>query len=32
MLKPSFVFDGRSILSTTALKQHGFDAFTIGHG
>ena len=32
MLKPSFVFDGRSILPTKALQEHGFDAFTIGHG
>ena len=32
MLKPSFVFDGRSILPIDALKEHGFDAFTIGHG
>lgn len=32
MLKPSFVFDGRCILSTKALEEHGFDAFTIGHG
>lgn len=32
MLKPSFVFDGRSILSVDALKEHGFDAFTIGVG
>ncbi len=32
MLKPSFVFDGRSILPVKALEEHGFDAFTIGHG
>ena len=32
MLKPAFVFDGRAILPTTALKAHGFDAFIIGKG
>ena len=32
MLKPAFVFDGRAILPTTALKAQGFDAFTIGKG
>ncbi|MDX1679565.1 MAG: UDP-glucose 6-dehydrogenase [Akkermansiaceae bacterium] len=32
MLKPSFVFDGRSILPVDQLKTLGFDAFTIGHG
>ncbi len=32
MLKPAFVFDGRDILPTSALKAHGFDAFTIGRG
>jgi len=32
MLKPAFVFDGRSILPTSTLKQLGFTAFTIGHG
>jgi UDPglucose 6-dehydrogenase len=32
MLKPAFVFDGRSILPTSALKAHGFKAFSIGKG
>ncbi len=32
MLKPAFVFDGRAILSTEALKAHGFQPFTIGKG
>ena len=32
MLKPAFVFDGRAILPTDALKAHGFDAFIIGKG
>ncbi|MFT4176276.1 MAG: UDP-glucose 6-dehydrogenase [Luteolibacter sp.] len=32
MLKPAFVFDGRAVLNTSALKKHGFDAFTIGKG
>ncbi len=32
MLKPAFVFDGRAILPTTALKALGFDAFIIGKG
>lgn len=32
MLKPAFVFDGRAILPSSALKAHGFDAFTIGRG
>jgi UDPglucose 6-dehydrogenase len=32
MLKPAFVFDGRAILPSTALKAHGFDAFIIGKG
>ncbi len=32
MLKPAFVFDGRAILSTDALKAHGFEPFTIGKG
>ena len=32
MLKPAFVFDGRAVLPTAALKAHGFDAFTIGKG
>ena len=32
MLKPAFVFDGRAILPTDALKAHGFDAFVIGKG
>lgn len=30
MLKPAFVFDGRAILSSTSLLEHGFEAFTIG--
>ena len=30
MLKPAFVFDGRNVLCTSALKTHGFDAFVIG--
>ena len=32
MLKPAFVFDGRAILPTSALKAHGFKAFSIGKG
>lgn len=32
MLKPAFVFDGRAVLPTEALKAHGFDAFTLGKG
>jgi UDPglucose 6-dehydrogenase len=32
MLKPAFVFDGRAVLPTAALKAHGFDAFVIGKG
>jgi UDPglucose 6-dehydrogenase len=32
MLKPAFVFDGRAVLPSTALKAHGFDAFIIGKG
>jgi UDPglucose 6-dehydrogenase len=32
MLKPAFVFDGRAVLPTSALKAHGFDAFVIGKG
>lgn len=32
MLKPAFVFDGRAVLSTQALAQHGFQAFVIGKG
>lgn len=32
MLKPAFVFDGRSILPVEALAEQGFNAFTIGHG
>lgn len=32
MLKPAFVFDGRSILPTSTLEQLGFSAFTIGIG
>lgn len=32
MLKPAFVFDGRAVLPSSALKAHGFDAFVIGRG
>jgi len=32
MLKPAFVFDGRAVLPTDALKAHGFEAFVIGKG
>ena len=32
MLKPAFVFDGRAILPTEALKAHGFETFVIGKG
>ncbi len=32
MLKPAFVFDGRAILPTAALKAHGFEVFVIGKG
>ncbi len=32
MLKPAFVFDGRAILPAAKLREHGFDAFTIGKG
>ena len=32
MLKPAFVFDGRAILPTSALKSLGFETFTIGKG
>ncbi len=32
MLKPAFVFDGRAVLSSAALKAHGFHSFTLGKG
>ncbi len=32
MLKPAFVFDGRAVLPTAALKAHGFETFVIGKG
>ena len=32
MLKPAFVFDGRAILNTEALKKIGFNTYTIGKG
>lgn len=32
MLKPAFVFDGRNVLPTEELKEHGFDTFSIGKG
>ncbi len=32
MLKPAFVFDGRAVLPSDALKAHGFEAFVIGKG
>lgn len=32
MLKPAFVFDGRDVLPSAALKEHGFEAFVIGRG
>jgi len=32
MLKPAFVFDGRAVLPSKALKEHGLDAFIIGKG
>jgi UDPglucose 6-dehydrogenase len=32
MLKPAFVFDGRAVFSSSALKEHGLDAFIIGKG
>jgi hypothetical protein len=32
MLKPAFIFDGRAVLPSAALKAHGFDAFVIGKG
>ena len=32
MLKPAFVFDGRAVLPTSALKKHGLEAFIIGKG
>jgi UDPglucose 6-dehydrogenase len=32
MLKPAFVFDGRAILPSSALKAHGFESFVIGKG
>ncbi|WAC20457.1 UDP-glucose 6-dehydrogenase [Luteolibacter sp. SL250] len=32
MLKPAFIFDGRAVFSSAALKAHGLDAFIIGKG
>ncbi|WP_242134040.1 UDP-glucose 6-dehydrogenase [Aestuariivivens marinum] len=32
MQKPAFVFDGRGILDTEALKKIGFNCYTIGKG
>ncbi len=32
MLKPAFIFDGRAVFSSAALKEHGLDAFIIGKG
>ncbi|RYD84640.1 MAG: UDP-glucose 6-dehydrogenase [Verrucomicrobiaceae bacterium] len=32
MLKPAFIFDGRAVFSSSALKEHGLDAFIIGKG
>lgn len=32
MLKPAFVFDGRSVLPVEAMKKIGFECFTIGKG
>ena len=32
MLKPAFIFDGRSILPVETLRQLGFDHFVIGKG
>ncbi|OYV07194.1 MAG: UDP-glucose 6-dehydrogenase [Verrucomicrobiales bacterium VVV1] len=32
MLKPAFIFDGRAILPSAALKAHGFEVFVIGKG
>jgi len=32
MLKPAFVFDGRGILDNKALKEIGFNVYTIGKG
>lgn len=32
MQKPAFVFDGRMILDQNALKEMGFEVFTIGYG
>lgn len=32
MLKPAFVFDGRAVLPTSAVKKHGLEAFVIGKG
>ncbi len=32
MQKPAFVFDGRMILDQEALKEIGFEVFTIGYG
>ena len=32
MLKPAFIFDGRAVLPTETLKDHGFEAFVIGKG
>jgi UDPglucose 6-dehydrogenase len=32
MVKPAFVFDGRSVLADLSLRQLGFETFTIGKG
>jgi len=32
MLKPAFIFDGRSLLETEKLKNIGFETYTIGKG
>ena len=32
MLKPAFIFDGRAVFSSAALRENGLDAFIIGKG
>jgi UDPglucose 6-dehydrogenase len=31
MIKPAFIFDGRRLLNTTALKEKGFKVYSIGN-
>ncbi|MEM6910412.1 MAG: UDP-glucose 6-dehydrogenase [Verrucomicrobiota bacterium] len=32
MYKPAFVFDGRNILDLAAMREHGFEVYSIGKG